>query len=455
MRASSLIGILLDLIEDLAPPGPLPAKARIGRFFRARRYLGSRDRRQISTMAFAWLRHRLRGEARWDAWALRAALPPIRELGGREAPLASLLALARDGLLPWSISRLLETARLYLAEPTPVWASLLERAAEPDALDSRDWPAEPLARLSAELSLPGWMLERLIDERGREVAEKLGALLLEEAPVDLRVNLSRTDRAEVAAALESALGPGRVRETPGSPMGLRLSTRKDLGWFKKAHPGWIEVQDEGSQLVALAAHPGPEEVIIDGCAGAGGKTLAFLDLRNSRKGRGEIHACDVNSKKLEELRDRAAHLGERGLAVHCIAPRGSLPAGLPGRADLVLVDAPCSGSGTLRRNPELKYRYLPEDITRFSGLQGSILRRYAPLVGPGGRLVYTTCSLFREENDEVVESFLKEQPEFSEAPPEWASALLPPAARSGRRFRLDPLSTGTDGFFIAILLRKV
>ncbi len=286
-----------------------------------------------------------------------------------------------------------------------------------------------------------------------EKARQLGARLLEEAPVDLRVNLSRTSREEVAARLESELKCVPVQKTPWSPLGLRFSRRKNLGLFTNSHPGWIEMQDEGSQIIVLSTDPRPEDVIIDCCAGAGGKTLAFLDLRNSQGGTGEIHACDVNMKKLEELRGRIGILDSGGLSIHCISPHGPIPAALPSQADLVLVDAPCSGSGTLRRNPELRYRYSPEDVIQFALLQGSILRRFAGLVRPGGRLVYTTCSLFQEENDAVVDAFLREREDFCESPSEWASSFLPPEVYSGSRIRLDPLSSWTDGFFLAKMVR--
>jgi 16S rRNA (cytosine967-C5)-methyltransferase len=227
----------------------------------------------------------------------------------------------------------------------------------------------------------------------------------------------------------------------------------NLGAFLASRKGWLEVQDEGSQLAVLAAEPPPAGTVIDGCAGAGGKTLAILDLREAAGGAGEIHACDILGDKLDELCRRAALREARNLHIHRIAPEGPLPPGLPVQADLVFLDAPCSGTGTLRRSPDLKRRHGPADVTRFAALQASILRRFAPLVRPGGRLVYTTCSLLREENDAVVDLFLKEQPGFTGIGSPWARSHLSAQVQEGGRLRLDPLATGTDGFFVAILER--
>jgi 16S rRNA (cytosine967-C5)-methyltransferase len=454
MKAGSILGILLELLEELGRADPLPADARIGRFFRARRYLGAQDRRVLGGLAWAFLRHRPRGEARWDAWAHRSGFPPARDLAGREAVLAPLIALARDGLLPWTLLQLLDAVRELRTPVGPPWDSIAARVMEPDALGPADWPPEPMARLAAELGLPEWLARRLVAERGEDVARRLGASLLEEAPVDLRVNLSRIGREEAMKVLEREVPGCGVRPTSFSPLGLRLPGRRNIGKFLSTHSGWIEVQDEGSQLAALAADPGPDDLVIDACAGAGGKTLALLDLRDARKGRGRMHACDVSDDRLRELDRRAQLLDVKALAIHRVEPEGPLPPGLPAAADLVLVDAPCSGSGTLRRSPELKYRYGRDELSRFAALQGRILRRFAPLVRQGGRLVYATCSLFEEENGAVVDAFLAERPEFEEVRSEAAAAILPQAAFAGRRLRLDPVSTGTDGYFLAVMARK-
>ncbi len=463
MRPASLLGILLDLIAELSDPGALPADARVGKFFRARRYLGSHDRRWISSAAYGWLRHGLRGEARWDAWAGAVGLPPCGSmaprgsLDARSAPLGPLLALAHDGLFPWSLGEVMEAAQSLQPPLGAPYTDILARAASADGLGDDAWPADPISRAAAELSLPRWLWERLASERGEEDARRLAAALLLEAPVDLRVNLAQVSRDAARAALEREAGPGQVEATPWSPTGLRIRARKNLGHFMSLHPDWIEVQDEGSQVAALSCEVRPGEVVIDACAGAGGKTVALIDIAaaaggDEKKGGIEIHALDTDPRKLEELLRRIG-----GRKARCIAgaidPEGPLPAELRRGADLVVVDAPCSGTGTLRRNPELKRRHGSEEIARLSALQGSILTRFAPLVRPGGRLAYITCSLLAEENEAVVEKFLSEFGDFQAELPEWAKAHLPPAAQRGPFVVLDPVVTGTDGFFVAILRR--
>jgi 16S rRNA (cytosine967-C5)-methyltransferase len=454
VKHSSLLGILLDLIEELGRDAPFPADARASAFFRARRYLGSRDRRFLSTAAWTWLRHRIRGDARWDAWARRSGAPLVSEIEGREAALATLIALVREGLLSWTIEELLAAAREVSPPLASPWPLLLGGTAEPCVLDPADWPADPLERMAAETSLPAWLVRMLLAERGEEETRALGAFFGEQAPVDLRVNPARIDREKAAAAVEAEVDVERAERTPWSLHGLRLPKRRNMRPFMDAHPGWIEIQDEGSQVVVLASEPPPGAVVIDCCAGAGGKTLEILDLRDAAGGKGPIHACDVSADRLGELRERMKTRRPTGLSIHAIEPRGPLPEKLPEGADFLLVDAPCSGMGTLRRNPELRYRHRPEDIPRFASVQLSILRRFASRTRPGGRMVYATCSILRAENDDVVDAFLAERPDFAEVPSAWATAHLPPAALSGSRIRLDPVRTRTDGFFVAILKRK-
>jgi 16S rRNA (cytosine967-C5)-methyltransferase len=200
----------------------------------------------------------------------------------------------------------------------------------------------------------------------------------------------------------------------------------------------------------MAARPAPGETVIDACAGGGGKILALADMA---RGEGTFHACDVDASRLDELVRRAEPLGLRSLTVHAIAPEGELPRKLPRHADLVLVDAPCSGLGSLRRNPDLKQRYGERDVAEFARLQRGILERFAAHVRPGGRLVYVTCSILPDENEAVVGGLLREHRELRPEPPPIAERL-PPAALDGAWLRLGPDTTGTDGFFVACLRRE-
>jgi 16S rRNA (cytosine967-C5)-methyltransferase len=267
------------------------------------------------------------------------------------------------------------------------------------------------------------------------------------------VNLRRVDRETARARLSSELGR-EVTPTSWSPLGLRLAGRTNLGGTSPSKDGWIEVEDEGSQIMVLSTDCKVGLTVLDACAGAGGKTLAFADLlfrevTESPRRESELVACDVDSARLRELsrRGRGANVTDL-VQVVTLEREGPLPQDLPS-ADLVLVDAPCSGTGTLRRNPDLKLRYGAGDIKDFARNQRMILERFAPCVKPGGKLAYVTCSLLREENEEVALAFSDAHPEFKESASEWATAHLPPACLHGSWVTIDPVKTGTDGFFMA------
>ena len=453
MVPSSLLGILLELLAELDASGSLPADARMGRFFRARRYLGARDRRFLSGFSYAWLRLRLRAAARWDVWASSSGLPRLAGMPAQDARLAELAVLAQESAVPWSLGALLD-ASSGLVAPSPASPGALVGAiaSAQSFIPDSAWPSGEVERFAAEASLPAWMAERLLRDLGAERARSLCRLLLEEAPCDLRVNVSQASRESVQAAIDSTFGPGTARLTPLSPVGLRLGRRQNLGELRSRHPDWFEIQEEGSQLVTLLADPAPEHTVVDACAGGGGKTVALVDLMAARGGAGVVHACEIREEKLDEVTRRVR--GSARVRTHKIDPSGPLPHSLPHEADLVLLDVPCSGTGTLRRSPDLRLRHSASDLDRFSRLQMEILLRFAPLARPGGSLVYSTCSLFREENEMVMDAFLSQRSEFREEPFPWAAGRLPDGCVSGGRVRLDPLRSGTDGFFVARLVRR-
>lgn len=553
MRPESLIGITLDLIRELAIPGAYPADARVGRFFRERRFLGSRDRRFVGDVAYTWLRHHLRARALWRPWAAarglalpdedalrkletRLALPPDEEEEGGVSPAAprsvedesvlrsvhrmDLAALAREERTPWEPDRFLEALRSSGparrrkstgpagaragaeaeagagagaeagagagAEAEAEAGARAEARAEAGAedatpveplwqaacaaLETEELPAapappdDPVEALAVECSLPTWLAKSLLAEQGEDAARRLGSALLRPASLDLRVNLRRKDRPSVERRLAKETGLD-VQATPFSPAGLRLPGRRNLTSTLPSRRAWIEVQDEGSQLAVLACEPAPGMTVIDACAGGGGKSLALADVlfrdidapdeearRIPRSGR--IYACDIDRARLSELARRARDTGlDTWLRLVPIYPAGPLPEILP-PADLVLVDAPCSGLGTLRRNPHLKRRYAADDVERFAAVQREILGRFAPLVKPGGRLAYVACSFLGAEGDEVATAFEAEHPGFEPQPAEWAARRLPGGCVDGHRVRLDPVRTGTDAFFIALWRRR-
>jgi 16S rRNA (cytosine967-C5)-methyltransferase len=249
------------------------------------------------------------------------------------------------------------------------------------------------------------------------------------------------------------LRPGRERAlapTPQSPAGIRLEAKPAINRHELFRDGLVEVQDEGSQLLAWLLAPRRGEMVADYCAGAGGKTLALGMLM---RGAGRLYALDVSAKRLAALGPRAARAGLNN--VHSIVLSGENDARtrrLAGKIDRVLVDAPCSGFGTLRRNPDLKWRQGPQAIDELAAKQGRILGAAARLVKPGGRLVYATCSLLREENDAIADAFAAAHAQFQ--PLDCGELLAGQRiAMEGRRLRLWPHLQGTDGFFAAAFVR--
>jgi 16S rRNA (cytosine967-C5)-methyltransferase len=270
----------------------------------------------------------------------------------------------------------------------------------------------------------------------------------------LRVNSLKADRAEVLAELTQPRrerAPLDARPTPYSPDGIRLREKPAITRWPVYQDGLVEVQDEGSQLIARLVAPKRGEMVADFCAGAGGKTLALAMLMH---GTGRVYAMDVSEKRLRELAPRAARAGISNVHPIVLSGEGDVRARrLAGKLDRVLVDAPCSGFGTLRRNPDLKWRHAETAIAELAAKQARILAAAARLVKPGGRLVYGTCSILPEENEAVADAFATAHPEFA---PLSCSALLAAqriALDTGERLRLWPHVHGTDGFFAAAFER--
>ena len=390
-----------------------PADQTLSRYFREHRELGQKERAFVAEAAFAVLRRRRSLEA-----AAGAAEP------------AALLIAAVVRVLGLS-GRALEG----LADPELVRRI---RAAAADALPD-----------AVRADLPDWLWQQLEAEHGRDPALRIAQGLLNPAPLDLRANLARTSREEV---LERLAHDGiEAAATPYSPAGVRLGAKPAINHHALFRDGLIEVQDEGSQLLAWLTAPRRGEMLADYCAGAGGKTLALAMLM---RGSGRIYAMDVSAKRLAALAPRAARA--RVSNVHSIALSGDNDARakrLAGKLERVLVDAPCSGFGTLRRNPDLKWRHGPAAIEELSQKQRRILQAAARLVKPGGRLVYATCSILRAENEAVAEEFQAAQKEFKSLSCASLLAAQKIALDTGERLRLWPHVHGTDGFFAAAFER--
>lgn len=394
-----------------------PADAVLSRYFRENRQLGHRDRGLVAESVYGILRR-----LRW-----------LRRLCGEDAtPRALLLAwLARgEG---WS-------ARQFEGLVSPTEA---EWIASIKALD----PGQ--GSLAERADLPDWLVERLLAAYGEEGVLALAAGLNRPAPLDLRVNIARISRDEVIADLRSDGIPSSA--CPLSPHGIRLEGKPALQTHRRFLDGSFEVQDEGSQLLGFLVQPRRGELVVDFCAGAGGKTLHMGAMMRST---GRLYAFDVSERRLANLRPRAARAGLSNVHPALIAhERDARVKRLAGKADRVLVDVPCSGLGTLRRNPDLKWRQSPASIEEMCALQANILAAAASLVRVGGRLVYATCSLLAEENDGVVDAFVASHPQFRALD---AGELL---RKQGieidmtERLRLAPHIHDTDGFFAAVFER--
>jgi 16S rRNA (cytosine967-C5)-methyltransferase len=304
--------------------------------------------------------------------------------------------------------------------------------------------------VAVRAEMPDWLVERLRRDWSEADLLALARGLNEPAPLDLRVNTLRADRESAASELAASGVPAAA--TPYSPVGLRVAGRPSLNRHALFVSGAIEVQDEGSQLLCLVVAPRRGELVVDFCAGAGGKSLMLGALMRSQ---GRIYAFDVSAARLARLGPRLKRSGLSNLHPAPIRDENDTRVKrLAGKIDRVLVDAPCSGLGTLRRNPDLKWRQSPHSVGELQAKQAAILRSAARLVKPGGRLVYATCSLLREENEDIVEAFLAGQAQFRLLD---CSAIMREAGvrlDTGLFLRLFPHVHGTDGFFAAALERQ-
>ncbi|WP_150695371.1 RsmB/NOP family class I SAM-dependent RNA methyltransferase [Pandoraea terrae] len=299
-------------------------------------------------------------------------------------------------------------------------------------------------------NLPDWIYQRLAARFGPEETETLAAALNQPAPLDCRVNVLKANRDEVLATLQA--DGFSAAPTPYAPNGIRLAGKPALQKHPLFMSGAIEVQDEGSQLLCQLVAPRRGEMIVDFCAGAGGKTLAIgAQMRST----GRLYAFDVAEKRLAKLKPRLARSGLSNVHPVLIdSEHDTKIKRLAGKIDRVLVDAPCSGLGTLRRNPDLKWRQSPQAVAELTEKQASILASAARLVKAGGRLVYATCSLLDAENRAVAEAFAAAHPDFVRIPASEVLAGQKIGLDTGDYLELQPHRHGTDGFFAAIFERR-
>jgi 16S rRNA (cytosine967-C5)-methyltransferase len=299
-------------------------------------------------------------------------------------------------------------------------------------------------------NLPDWLYDKFVAQYGEEETLQLAAVLNTPAPLDLRVNSLKANREDVIAELATA--PIVAEPTPYAPLGLRVLKKPALQNLPLFKSGAIEVQDEGSQVLAQLVGARRGEMVVDFCAGAGGKTLAIGAIMRST---GRLYAFDVSEKRLTKLKPRMARSGLSNVHPVVIAhERDAKVKRLAGKIDRVLVDAPCSGMGTLRRNPDVKWRQQADGVAELTEKQASILDGAARLVKFGGRLVYATCSLLDEENDAIAAQFLATHPDFVLVPMRDVLAEQRIELEMGDYLKMLPHKHGTDGFFAAVFERK-
>jgi 16S rRNA (cytosine967-C5)-methyltransferase len=432
MTPAARLSAAIDIIADIEARRR-PAADALKDWGLSHRFAGSGDRAAIAGLVY-------------DALRRRASSAHVMGDSGARAAVLGMLRLERKLELD-AIADLASGARFA---PAPLSDAERARLAAADLAGAPPWVAG---------DYPQWLdphLERSFgDERAAE-----GAALASRAPLDLRVNTLKGDREAAAAALAD-LGPAPTR---WSPAGLRIVLDADArNPALHAEPafikGLVEVQDEGSQLAALIAGAAPGGQVIDLCAGAGGKTLA---LAAAMENHGQLYATDTDKRRLAPIHERLARSGARNVQVRTPKSVGNELADLAGRADLVLIDAPCTGIGTWRRNPDAKWRVRPGALELRLKEQAAVLDRAAHLVKPGGRIAYVTCSVLAEENGDQVRAFLARQGGFAVVPPAEAANALGERAYLFRRavlmaeegLLMTPRHTDTDGFYVSLLVRR-
>jgi 16S rRNA (cytosine967-C5)-methyltransferase len=427
MTPDARIAAAIDLLEAIEQGGRRPADAIASGFFRERRYIGSSDRRAISETVWGVLRARRR--IGW--WIARA--------GGQATPrLLVAASMMLDDKPLEAVEAVFVGGRFGPPPLLPSEHAALRKLSR-QVLDHPDMPE------AVRLEVPDWIVPALRARFGEALEAEMAAMA-GLAPLDLRVNVLKTDQEAARAAL--AAEGIETRPMRYSPWGLRSAGRADVTGGAAFRDGLVEIQDEGSQIVSALVGAEPGMRVADWCAGAGGKTLAMaMTMAN----KGQIVACDVHDKRLEAAVKRLRRAGVHNVERHLIAAGDKWVKRRAGAFDRVLVDAPCTGTGTWRRNPDGRLRLNETDLAELLPKQAAILDEACRLVRPGGRLLYATCSLLREENEVQIGAFLERQPGFRlvELSAAWNLPGAPPG--EGAYLVLTPLRHGTDGFFAAVL----
>ncbi len=424
MKQASRIQTVIEVLEKI-DQSKIPMDNTIRDYMQHRRYIGSKDRSAIVERVYQIVRHHAR-----LTWLLEQSGV---ELTPRNYVIADLSWHGQD------------MTNLFTGE---------KHAPEPLTDAEKNWAKNLIEHskmpLSVQVECPDWALEKLQTLYGDAFERQLRAMQ-DAAPLDLRVNALKTTREDAQKFL--AAQEVKTTHAPYSPWGLRVEGKAFMSATKAFSKGHVEIQDEGSQLIALVSGAAPGMRVLDYCAGAGGKTLGIAAMMENK---GNIVAMDIDARRLEKGRPRY-----RKASVHNVELR-SLEEDKNRKwlrrqketMDVVLVDAPCSSSGTWRRNPDLRWKQYGPSLEDIITMQTEILEKVADKVKPAGRLVYATCSLFKEENEDQVDLFLKNHPGFDILPLDQAWPLETPPPCAGPYLRLTPADHNTDGFFTAILQKK-
>lgn len=411
----NLIDLATAALTEILPMRH-PADAVLSAFFRSEKSLGQRDRGFIAEAVYTVLRKKrsLERLCQPRPTARRLLLTALVKVGGLSQ--RQLQGVIRESEVAW-------------------------------LADMQKEPATPPS-LGEKSDFPDWLVDKLLPTLGEDGIVAFSRSVNQAAPLDLRVNSMKRSRDEVLAQLQAS----GIEAVAGSwsPLSIRLKGKPSLHKYPLFLDGSFEVQDEGSQLLTYLVAPRRGEAVADFCAGAGGKTLALGAMMRST---GRLYAFDVSEKRLAKLKPRLARSGLSNVHPVCLdSENDQRVKRLAGKMDRVLVDAPCSGLGTLRRNPDLKWRQSPEGLAELTVKQAAILASASRMVRAGGRLVYATCSVLPEENEQIVAAFIAAHPDFRvvSAAEVLASQNI---ALSGEFLKLSPGEHGTDGFFAAVLER--
>lgn len=424
MKPASRIQATIDVLEKIEGNTRVPMDSVVGDYMRVRRYIGSKDRNEIAERVYHMARH----YARLTWW--------LEKIGAEDTPRNRVITwLALGEQIDAKRSKDLFDGSKYAPE---AFSEAEQKRFNHLAGRSFDHPDMPI---EVQVECPPLYEERLKSFFGDDFSDEMAAML-SAAPLDLRVNTFLATTEKVQNFLEA--DGVKTNPAPYAPHALRCEGKAYLAKTKAFGKGWVEIQDEGSQMIAALCDAKPGMQVLDYCAGAGGKTLA-LAADMQRKGR--IVAMDTDERRLKKGRDRykKAHVADI-IEARPIEENAKWLKRQKEKFDIVLTDVPCTGTGTWRRNPDMRWRTFGPSLEELIAIQAEIMDKVAGLVKPGGKFVYATCSLLADENENQIERFLKNHPDFE---------VQPVSKELGSPYmRLTPKRHNTDGFFAAILIRK-